>query len=144
MADPVSASVHIQAPPEQVFAFFVDPAKLVRWLGDCATAEARVDGRFEVSIRERSARGRYVEIDPPHRVVFTWGFAGSDVLPPGTSTVDVRLTPDAGGTRVELEHRDLPTQEEADNHRAGWRHFTGRLVIAATGGDPGPDVARPQ
>jgi activator of Hsp90 ATPase-like protein len=63
---------------------------------------------------------------------------GSDRLPPSASTVEVRLTAAAGGTRVEIEHRDLPADLRAAFGR-GWPHFLARLAVAAPGGDPGPD-----
>jgi hypothetical protein len=70
--------------------------------------------------------------------VFSWGHAGSDRLPPGASMVEVRLSPAAGGTQVEIVHRGLPGPEVA-GHARGWPHFLARHAIAAAGGDPGPD-----
>jgi hypothetical protein len=52
--------------------------------------------------------------------------------------VEVRLTATAGGTSVELEHRDLPP-EQASGHVTGWPHYLGRLGVAAAGGTPGKD-----
>ena len=69
-------------------------------------------------------------------------YAGSDRLPPGTSTVEIRFTAERGGTRVELEHRDLPV-EERPGHASGWTHYFGRLAVAAAGRDPGPDPGMP-
>ena len=63
-------------------------------------------------------------------------------LPPGTSTVEIRFTAERGGTRVELEHRDLPV-EERPGHASGWTHYFGRLAVAAAGRDPGPDPGMP-
>jgi uncharacterized protein YndB with AHSA1/START domain len=87
---------------------------------------------------EHVARGEYLELDPPHRVVFTWGWEGGDAVPPGSSTVEITLTEQAGGTLVRLEHRDLPEAERA-SHGHGWDHYLERLVVAAAGGDTGPD-----
>jgi hypothetical protein len=69
--------------------------------------------------------------------------AGNDVIGPGSTTVEIRLRPDGDGTLLELAHRNLPA-EELRQHGIGWGHFLGRLVVAATGADPGPDPwARP-
>jgi uncharacterized protein YndB with AHSA1/START domain len=77
-----------------------------------------------------------VEVSPPSRVVFTWGFENSDVgVDPGASTVEVTLAPDGDGTRLRLVHRDLPESERSP-HDGGWDEMLGRLAIAATGGDP--------
>ena len=41
--------------------------------------------------------------------------------------------------RVTLTHRGLPSAEERANHGHGWELYLGRLAVAATGGEPGPD-----
>ncbi len=79
---------------------------------------------------ENLARGAYKTVDPPNRVVFSWGIPGSEALPPGGSTVEVVLTPDGDGTTVVLTHRDLPSTHIGD-HRAGWEYQLGRLPAAA-------------
>ena len=140
--EPLTASVHIEAAPERVFEHFTSPEALVRWMGDYALLQATPGGAFEVDINGVPVRGRYLEVDPPHRLLISWGHAGSDRLPPGASTVEVRLTPAGGGTRVEIEHRDLPADMGAAFGR-GWPHFLQRLAIAAAGGDPGPDPLAP-
>lgn len=60
---------------------------------------------------EQPVRGPCEVVDPPRRLVFTWGFVGSPELPPGASSVEVTLTKQASGTRVELIHRGLPEPE---------------------------------
>ena len=107
----ITASVRIAAPPDVVFPYFTDPALAVKWIADAAYLDARPGGTFSLSVRGNPARGEYVEVDPPHRVVFTWGIEGSGDLPPGSSTVEVVLQPDGDETVVTLTHRDLPTEE---------------------------------
>jgi uncharacterized protein YndB with AHSA1/START domain len=47
-------------------------------------------GRYSVEVSEDSTvTGQYVEVDPPRRIVFTWGWEGSEEVPPGSSTVEV-------------------------------------------------------
>jgi len=141
-AEPLTASVHIEAAPEQVFEYFTSPEAIVRWMGNYALLQAAPGGAFEVDINGVPVRGRYLEVDPPHRLLISWGHAGSDRLPPGASTVEVRLSPAGGGTRVEIEHRDLP-EDMRDAFGRGWPHFVARLAVAAAGGDPGPDPLAP-
>jgi uncharacterized protein YndB with AHSA1/START domain len=131
--------ISIAARPETVFEFFMDPDKMVRWKGRTAKLEPTPGGIYRVEINDRAvARGEYVEVDPPRRVVFTWGWEGGGPVPPGTSTVEIDLTPDGEGTLLRLTHRDLP-EEEVEQHADGWGHFLPRLATAASGGDPGPD-----
>jgi len=76
-------------------------------------------------------------------VVITWGWEGNPSLPPGASTVEFALQPDAGGTLLSLRHSGLPDGESAALHDEGWRMFTRRLTVAVQGGDPGPMPAQP-
>jgi uncharacterized protein YndB with AHSA1/START domain len=132
------ASVHIAARPEQVFEYFTRAEAIVRWMGDYAVLDPRPDGEFTLDINGVPVRGRYLEVEAPARLVISWGHAGSEQLPPGSSTVEVTLTPDEKGTLVRVEHRDLP-ELEAAQHALGWQHFLDRLVVAGAGGDPGRD-----
>ncbi len=141
-AEPVTASVHVDAPPERVYEYFTRPEAIVSWMGDYALLEARPGGRFVLDIKGAPVRGQFLDLDPPHRLLISWGYAGSDRLSPGASTVEVRFTADRGGTRVDLEHRDLPPGERP-GHASGWTHYLARLRIAAPGRDPGPDPGMP-
>jgi uncharacterized protein YndB with AHSA1/START domain len=135
----VVCEVRIAASPETVFPYFTDPARIVRWKGEEATLKPEAGGVYRVKMGENVVLGEYLEVDPPRRVVFTWGWeADSAPLGPGASTVEVELTADEGETVVTLTHRDLPDELRAP-HEQGWVHYLGRLTIAATGGDPGPD-----
>ncbi|MCU1615683.1 MAG: hypothetical protein JWO98_3223 [Frankiales bacterium] len=128
--DVVLATEHIKAPPEVVFPYFTDPALIVTWIGQRAELDPQPDGVFFLDMGEVAASGTYVTVQPPYRVVFTWGIPGNDELPPGGSTVEVVLTPDGDDTMVVLTHRGLPTTT-IDTHRAGWEHQLGRLRVAA-------------
>jgi uncharacterized protein YndB with AHSA1/START domain len=130
----------IDATPETVWEFFVDPEKLVRWKGTKAELDPKPGGvyRCEV-IPGHTARGEYVELDPPHRLVFTWGWEGETKVPPGTSTVEVELTPEGDGTRLRFVHSHLPSAESVESHAHGWDHYLPRLELAAAGRDPGAD-----
>jgi len=126
-ADSFRAGVHIDAAPERVYEYFTRAEAMVRWMGDYALLDARVGGEFTVDIRGVPVRGRYLELDPPHGLLISWGHAGSDVLPPGASTVEVRLVAAGSGTDVELVHRGLP-EPHAAGHARGWPVFLARLA----------------
>jgi uncharacterized protein YndB with AHSA1/START domain len=138
--DSVVSEVRIAAPPEAVFAYFVEPDKMVRWMGSWAEADPRPGGPYAVDINALArARGQYVEVVPYSRVVFTFGWEDDPAIAPGQTTVEITLTPDGAGTHVRLVHRGLLAAEARAQHREGWQHYLARLGVAAAGGDPGPD-----
>jgi uncharacterized protein YndB with AHSA1/START domain len=137
----IEREVRIRARAETIFPFFTDPELMVRWKGASATLDPTPGGVYRVLINdEHVALGEYLELDPPHRLLFTWGWEGEDAtVPPGASTVEITLTPEGEETLVRLVHRDLPSAESAESHGQGWIHYMERLQVAAAGGDPGPD-----
>jgi uncharacterized protein YndB with AHSA1/START domain len=138
MAEPVLASVFVKAPPARVYEYFTQAEAIVRWMGDYAVLDPKPGGQFTIDVRGAPVRGRYLDLDPPHRLLISWGYAGSDRLRPGESTLEVRFIAESGGTRVELEHRDLP-DEQRQGHVTGWKHYLARLQHAGAGEDPGAD-----
>src|SRR5205807_25791 len=103
-----STSIDIDAPPEVVFAHLVDAARMVSWMGEHAELHPVPGGGFAVDINGVPFRGEYLEVDPPRRVVVSWGMAGSADLPPGSSRVEFTLTATASGTALSLAHTGLP------------------------------------
>lgn len=134
--EPIVHERQIDASPETVFAFFTDPEKLTRWLAAEATVDPRPGGVCHQTHVGRNGerylmRGEFVEVSPPSRVVFTWGFENENTdVPPGASTVEVSLEPRDGGTWLRLVHRDLP-ESQREGHDEGWDTMLGRLASAA-------------
>jgi uncharacterized protein YndB with AHSA1/START domain len=138
MTEAFRHQIEVAAPPEKIFRYLTRADLMVVWMGDHAVLEPRTGGQFSVDINGVPVRGRYLVVDPPRRLVLSWGHAGSDALPPGSTTVEITLTPIENGTLLSVEHRDLPL-EQARQHAIGWPHFLNRLAQAATCLDPGPD-----
>lgn len=135
-------SIEIAAPPEAVFDYLTTNEGLNAWLGQHADLDAIPGGRFAVDVAGHPVRGEFVSIERPHRVVVSWGFAGSDDLPAGTSTVEFSLTSTADGSRLDLRHFDLPDLE-VRGHAHGWANFMPRLAVVASGGDVAPNDWQP-
>ena len=131
-ADPYRGSIHIEATPDVVFEYFTQPDALVLWMGDRAVVDPRPGGEFLLYFGDKCVEGRYVEVDPPRRLVIRWGRRGSPTFPPSVSTLEVTLVPEAGGTRVEIVHHGLP-ETEAHRHALGWAHYLGRLRSVGSG-----------
>lgn len=139
----VERELTIDAGPEAVWEFLVDPEKATRWMGERATFEPRPGGLYRVEvIPGNTAVGEFVELEPPHRLVFTWGWepGGHDNrVAPGSSTVEIELVASGEGTSLRFRHYGLPNEEAAQSHAHGWDHYLERLSTAAGGGDPGRD-----
>jgi uncharacterized protein YndB with AHSA1/START domain len=133
-AEVFHGSIHVEAPPEEVFAYFTEAEALASWMGDRAIVEPRPGGVFVIHFDDRVVEGRYVVVDFPRHIVVTWGRHGSVRLPPGGSTLEVTFTPEGTGTRVSVVHDGLPDPERA-LHALGWAHYLPRLAAAA-GGKP--------
>jgi len=129
--------ITIDASPETVFRLLTDPVQYVRWKGRLAELEPRPGGKFRVEFGggKDIAAGKYVEVVPSRRVVFTWGWEGSEMVPPGSSTVEIELQPLGSGTRLRLVHRGLP-QAAIASHTEGWDYFLPRLTDVAEGRPP--------
>jgi uncharacterized protein YndB with AHSA1/START domain len=138
VTDAFATEVDLPAAPEEVFRHLTDPVAMICWMGQHATLKPVPGGAFEVDINGVPVRGQYLEIDPPRRVLVSWGVAGHAGMPPGATEVEFTLTPTPTGTRLRVVHRGLSAGQE-EIHDAGWQHFLARLSIAAGGDDPGPD-----
>lgn len=136
----ITHEIRIDASPETVFSFFTDPDKMVRWKGQLARLDPRVGGEYYVDITgDDVAKGEYIEIDPPKRIVFTWGWVGEGhPIPPGSTRVEVTLEPDGDATLLRLVHSGIPAGF-GKVHSEGWDTYLPRLAVAASGGDPGAD-----
>ena len=130
----IERTITIEASPETVFRLLTDPVEYVRWKGRIAELEPTKGGTFRVQFVDpkQVASGRYVEVVPNRRVVFTWGWEGDSMVPPGSSTVEIDLEPADRGTRLHLVHRGLP-DEGVTMHAEGWDFFLARLEDVAEG-----------
>src|ERR1700756_3016640 len=137
----VRRETHIPAPRAAVFALLTDPEKILRWMGTEAQLEPQEGGLYLVNVTgARHARGSFREVVPVHRLAYSFGWVGSEVVPPESSLVEIDLLeqpPD--GTLLRLTHTGLPNAEQCAGHAAGWANYLGRLAEVAAGGDPGPD-----
>lgn len=138
--EPIEVTVHIAARPETVFPYFTDPERYSQWMGASAVLRPEPGGAYQVTIRDGTvAAGEFLEIEPPRRIAFTWGWNHDPAVAPGSTRVVVTLEPEEGGTRVVLRHYGLPTDERVGHHRKGWTLYLDRLAIVVSGGEPGHD-----
>jgi uncharacterized protein YndB with AHSA1/START domain len=129
----------IEAPPEAVFRYFTDPERWASWWGEGSTIDPRPGGRVFVRYPGNTqASGQVVEIAPPSRIVFTYGYESGKPVAPGESLVTIRLEPIGRGTRVHLVHQ-FADAAVRDEHVQGWRYqlsLFANVVTGALHGDP--------
>ena len=125
---------HIKADPARVFAAWTRPDLLVQWWGPAgvscpeAAVDLKVGGAYAIANQTPHGvvwiRGEFVEVEPPDRLVYTWGLGGADP----DERVTVTFTASSGGTDVAVVHEHIPSQEAHDQHNAGWQGCLDGLV----------------
>ena len=114
--------VTIEAHAATVFSFFTDSARWARWWGAGSSVDPQLGGR--VLIRHANGvevTGEILELMPPTRVVFTYGYASGKPIPLGGSRVTIQLEEIPEGTRLHLTH-EFAEETPRDQHVQGWRY----------------------
>ena len=134
-----AASRVIAAPPDRVYAAFVDPEALISWLppqGMTARFERfdpRPGGSYRLVLTYADASGaqgkatadsdvveaRFLDVVPEVRVVQEVDFVSDDPTFAGTMTMTWQVTPVDGGTRVDIIADDVPAGISAEDHSVG-------------------------
>jgi uncharacterized protein YndB with AHSA1/START domain len=130
----------LPVPRERVFAAWVDPASLARWMLPGRTTrtivetELRVGGKFRIVMRRATedfeAWGEYLAIEPPSLLSFTWIAVNTDLQP---SVVTVELFERDTGTELVLTHRRLPPRM-IESYSEGWTDIVEKLELVLTTG----------
>jgi uncharacterized protein YndB with AHSA1/START domain len=114
-------TILINATPETVFRFFVDSARFAKWWGAGSTIDPKAGGRVYIKHPGGvESGGEVLEIRPPNRLVFSYGFASGKPIPEGSSRVTIELQSERAGTRLHLKH-ELADKDARDEHVQGWR-----------------------
>jgi uncharacterized protein YndB with AHSA1/START domain len=88
------------------------------------------EGGEVYEITEDGKKGHWASVlawEPPNRLVLAWNILEREAL---ATEVEVRFTPQDGGTRVDLEHRGWENvakepAEKRDSYDTGWDHVLG-------------------
>lgn len=127
---------HIKAPVDRVYAAWLDPATLTRFMSNCqgmslaaAETDPRVGGRFLLGMNTGSRvidhRGTYLELVPHSRIAFTWESEYSTIE---GSRVTLDLVPEGDGTLLTLTHVRFANADSRDGHSGGWATILDGLV----------------
>jgi uncharacterized protein YndB with AHSA1/START domain len=130
-------------PPERVFDAWLTPEITRRWLFTTDDSEivrceidARIGGKFEIVDKRDSGEfkgeirhvGEYLEIDRPHRLVFTFGVPQFDSA---MTRVEIDIVAKGSGCELTLTHHGVPTEWQAQTTE-GWTKLLGNLARALT------------
>lgn len=137
-AEPPVAKVEqeLPAPPHVVYAEWLDPGALSDWMCPRPARATNIEldptigGRLRIDIEEDGSRfavtGRYVDLDPPRRLSFTWSCSNWPD-PTVESLVTVTLDPRGdNGTLMTIHHALLPPHL-IDQHQTGWARIAEQL-----------------
>ncbi len=129
-----------KVPPQRVYDAILDPGMIARFMfGPLLRKEEilhirndpRVGGAFSYKVRrgehEIDHVGKFVELVPPKRIVFTWAIAGESDADGSTVSIDITPTPE--GCTVRLAH-EMPPQwaDFIDRSRGAWEKMLGVLA----------------
>jgi uncharacterized protein YndB with AHSA1/START domain len=118
----------IPAAQETVFRVWTQPEHVQKWWGPrgvtCPMAEIdlRVGGTYRIANLLPDGKtvwihGVFEEIDPPHRLTYTWGFGLEDEP---AERVTVTFEPRPEGTEVMVVHENIPDEAARVGHEKGW------------------------
>jgi uncharacterized protein YndB with AHSA1/START domain len=128
----------VRAGVEEIFDLWTKPDLMVRWMSPfpgevycTASCDLRPGGVFSLVMSSKEASrevsGTYVQIDRPHKLVFTWlGPLTNDV----TTLVTVELNPRGDETELVLSHERLPTLAIVEGHTRGWGNILDHMADA--------------
>lgn len=144
-----SASRTIKAPPQTIYAAFVDAAALAAWLppsgmtADIHEFDPREGGAFRITLRydepghatpgksgehEDVVAGRFVELVPDRRIAWATEFQSDDPAFPCEMRMVWSLEPIGDGTRVTVVCENVPEGIRKQDHDAGLKSTLANLA----------------
>jgi|AraplaMF_Col_mMF_1032025.scaffolds.fasta_scaffold00035_55 uncharacterized protein YndB with AHSA1/START domain len=137
----VKYETHIPAPRATVFAFLLDPDKLLRWMGTGSEMDPHPGGIYLLKgvAGKHNARGTFKEVVPVHRLAYSFGWDHRAEVPPDSTLIEIDLEERGQGTLLKITHSGLPTEEERAAHAKGWTHYIDRLGKVLSGEPVEPD-----
>jgi uncharacterized protein YndB with AHSA1/START domain len=87
---------------------------------------------FHFNLDGRVIVGRFIEVDPPHRVLLRWDRQGTETATSESTFIEITLTPTDGGTNVKVEFSGL-SAEDAAFYLQLWERHLDRIAAALAG-----------
>jgi uncharacterized protein YndB with AHSA1/START domain len=133
----VEQRIVLDAPAAEVYRHLTTVEGLLRWMAVEAIVDLRPGGRLQWTHENGATMiGRFLELDPPRRLLIAYGWKDNLMgVPPESTTVEIELEEHDGRTTLSLIHRGIPPQA-LDDHKRGWVYFLDRLMTSGTGPRP--------
>jgi uncharacterized protein YndB with AHSA1/START domain len=90
---------------------------------------------FHLDLDGTVIAGRYIEVDPPHRLVIGWDHQGTDKATPTPALIEITLTPTVTGTNLKVQLSGLSAEDDAF-YRQLWARQLDRIAAAFPGAEP--------
>jgi uncharacterized protein YndB with AHSA1/START domain len=127
----------IRAPRQRVFDAWTKAEELKKWHapGPLTVTFAEIDlrpgGTYRIHMTEpdgtdHKVSGVYREVDPPRKLVYSWGWDGDH--PVKDSTVTLELFEHGDSTEVVLTHSGIAHDMERQKHTEGWTSILDKLA----------------
>jgi uncharacterized protein YndB with AHSA1/START domain len=119
----ITVSRTIPAPADKVFDVWLDPKSPggLWYIAERVILNLVVDGLFYFAVKHEGRTwphyGRFIQIDRPHRVEFTWV---SEATKGVETVVLATLEPKGDQTEMTLRHSGLADDEMGRGHAEGW------------------------
>ena len=121
----------LDAAAGEVWRALTSPAALREWFwpeqtfGTTAETDLREGGGYRIAGPRAgiAVSGRYIRLDPPRKLQFTWCWNCEE----HESLVTIELTDVGSGTGIVVTHQDLADESECDANTQGWSDCLGRL-----------------
>ena len=92
----------------------------------------RVGETFHLDLDGTAIAGRYIEVDPPHRMLLRWDRQGTDTTTPTPTFIEITLIPTGDGTNVKVQFSGL-SAEDAAFYPQLWARHLDRIATALAG-----------
>ena len=119
-----------EASPERIYEAWTTPEILQRWWGPEGVGipdldlDVREGGAWTTTMKsdqgERIVSGKYVTLEPPNRLVFTWGWIDNGTRGQETE-VEIVLIKAGAKTTMILTQKVFADVENRNNHQFGWK-----------------------
>jgi uncharacterized protein YndB with AHSA1/START domain len=148
LSEPATLTIQrmLPGPIERIWAYLTESDLRRKWLAS-GDMELKVGAPFELVWRngeltsppgkrpegfgeEHRMESRIIEVDPPRKLVFTWG--------KGSGDVSFELEPRGERVLLTVTHRRLPDRGMMVGVSTGWHAHLDMLVARLTGQEPGP------